>query len=477
MTAKVYQSLIDAFHQAGQGQVFRYFDELDPDAQARLIAQAEGIDLVELNALVRKYVLGSSHHQVDLSGLEPAPYISLPENGEDAAQWRAAAEAGEVAIRAGRVAAFCVAGGQGTRLGHDGPKGTFPVTPVTGKSLFQVFAEKIRRSGQRYGTTLHWFLLTSEINHSATVAHFEANDYFGLSRDSVHFIVQGLMPAVDLQGKLLLSAKDTIVRTPDGHGGALRALVRSGAAAEMKTLGIDCVSYFQVDNPLIRVIDPVFIGFHLLGHSELSSRMVPKSSALEKVGHFCSQNGRSIVVEYSDMPATMQEEKDASGQLRYLAGSVAIHLLDRAFIERVGSDVSDEALPFHRADKKIPHLDAEGNKVTPEAPNGIKFEMFVFDALLRAKNPVIIESKREDHFSPVKNARGEDSPDTCVADQRRMFGHWLALAGVNVVTDATGLPEMRFEISPGFAVDEADFLSRWNALEPKPALRDGLVIE
>lgn len=471
------ESLISTFEQAGQGQVFRYFAELGEDAKAKLIAQAETIDLVEINALVDEHIKGEHHSGVNLDGLEPAPFVPLPGNGGDAGQWAAATEAGEEAIRAGRVAAFCVAGGQGTRLGYDGPKGTYPVTPLTQKTLFQVFAEKIGRSSARYGTTIHWFILTSEINNAATVAAFEENDYFGLPKDSVHFIVQGLIAAVDKEGKILLSDKDLVARTPDGHGGSLRALVRSGAIAKMEALGVDCVSYFQVDNPLIRIIDPAFIGFHVQGESELSSKMIPKAYPLEKVGHFCAQNGSNVVVEYSDMPNEMQEETNEDGSLRFIAGSVAIHVFDRDFIARAGGDSADVKLPFHRADKKIPFVDADGSVVKPEIANGVKFEMFVFDALPLAKNPVIIESAREDDFSPVKNAEGVDSPKSCADDQLRMFARWLKAAGETIETDETGLPAVCFEISHTFAADEADFVAQWSSLDTKPAIAEGLIIK
>lgn len=470
-------SLIQAFQRAGQGQVFRYFDELDADGQAQLLAQAASIDLVEVDLLVAEHVNGEHTSSVNLDGLTPAPYTALPANGGDQGQWDAAVEAGSAAIAAGRVAAFTVAGGQGTRLGYDGPKGTYPVTPVSQKTLFQVFAEKIARSGERFGVTIPWFILTSEINNDATVAAFKESDYFGINADSVHFIVQGLVPAVDYEGKILLAEKSKIAMTPDGHGGSLRALVRSGAVAQMEELGVDCVSYFQVDNPIIQCIDPAFIGFHVLGQSELSSKMVPKAYALEKVGHFCMQNDSALVVEYSDMPNSMQEETNADGSIRFNGGSVAIHIFDRAFIARAGSTTSDLQLPFHRADKKIPSIDADGNMVHPDAANGVKFEMFVFDALPLAKNPVIIEAARADDFSPVKNAEGVDSPQSSKQDQLRMFARWLRAAGEEIETDETGLPAVTFEISPRFAVDEADFVAQWAKLADKPAIRIGLTIE
>lgn len=469
--------LIEDFKAAGQGQVFQYFDTLDADTKGKLLAQAATIDLSEVDALVAEHVKAADSAAVDLSGLAPAPYESLPSQGGDPLAWRTAWDTGSKAIQDGRVAAFTVAGGQGTRLGYDGPKGTYPVTPVTEKTLFQVFAEKIARSGERFGVTIPWFILTSEINNDATVAAFKDNDFFGLSPDSVYFIVQGLVPAVDYSGKILLAEKGKIAMTPDGHGGSLRALVRSGAVAKMKEMGIDCVSYFQVDNPIIQCIDPAFVGFHVLGGSELSSKMVPKAYAGEKVGHFCTQKGETLVIEYSDLPAEIQEKTDDAGELLFKAGSVAIHIFDRDFIERVGGAGDGVKLPFHRADKKIPHVDTAGNLVEPESPNGVKFEMFVFDALPLAKRPVIIEAARADDFSPVKNAEGLDSPKTSKEDQLRMFARWLKSAGESIETDDSGLPSINFEISPRFACDESDFISQWTRLETKPEIAEGVVIQ
>jgi UDP-N-acetylglucosamine/UDP-N-acetylgalactosamine diphosphorylase len=229
-----------------------------------------------------------------------------------------------------------------------------------------------------------------------------------------------------------------------------------------------------VDNPLVRCIDPAFIGWHLLRGSEMSSKMVPKAYAEEKVGHFCIQRGRLVVVEYSDLPAALQREKDATGQLRYLAGSIAIHLLDREFIRRMATGGADVSLPFHRADKKIPTIDAQGAAVRPEKPNGVKFELFVFDALPFARNPVVIETLRCNDFSPVKNAEGLDSPKTSREDQLRQYGRWLAAAGADFERDATGLPRALIEVAPSFGYDEDSFAASWAALANKPAVSDGL---
>ena len=469
-------SLIDTFTAAGQGHVFAHFDRLPETARQRLLSEAAEIDLAEIDRLVKSLVNASSPATVDLRDLTPAPYVSRPEHGGDRSAWEKARAVGEQALRAGRVAAFTVAGGQGTRLGYDGPKGTFAVTPITRKSLFQVFAEKIRSAGRRYGRPIHWFIMTSHQNHEATESFFKENHSFGLDAGHVHFFRQGRMPAVDFNGRILLAEQDAIAMSPDGHGGSLRALERSGALDLMKSEGVDVISYFQVDNPLVRCIDPAFVGWHLLSNSEMSSKMVPKAYAGEKVGHFCMQRGRLVVVEYSDLPVAMQQEVDPGTQrLRYLAGSIAIHMLDREFVRRMASG-TDTALPFHRADKKIPCVDAAGNPVRQAKPNGVKFEMFVFDALPFARNPVVIETRREDDFSPVKNAEGIDSPKTCRDDQLRQFARWFKAAGIALPVDASGLPTFALEISPLFADDEGSFAAAWARLAPKPELREGLCL-
>ena len=467
-------SLIDQFGEAGQAQVFAFYDQLNDAQKARLIEQAREIDLNELAQLNRTLVAGESGAPFDYSTFTPAPFELLPSHGGDAQKWASARETGEAALRAGRVAAFTVAGGQGTRLGYDGPKGTFPVTPVRHHTLFQVFAEKLLAAGARYGKPLHWFIMTSEQNHAQTEAFFREHDFFGLSEDHVHLFQQGRMPAVDFDGKILLSAPDEIALSANGHGGSLRALDRSGSLDVMERAGIDVISYFQVDNPLVHVIDAAFIGFHLQAQSEMSSRALPKAYAGEKVGHFCLNGDRLTVVEYSDLPAEMQEQRDENGNLKFVAGSIAIHLLDRDFVKHMAR--GEGKLPFHRADKKIPTIDENGNPVKPDKPNGIKFELFVFDALPFARNPVVIETSRESEFSPVKNAEGVDSPQTCRDDQVRQFARWAKSAGADVEVDESGLPAFAFEVSPLFATDEESFAQSWAKLEPKPQIGEGTVL-
>jgi len=264
------------------------------------------------------------------------------------------------------------------------------------------------------------------------------------------------MPAVDLEGKLILADRDRLTWNPDGHGGTIRALARSGMLEDMRARGVEHISYFQVDNPLVPPLDPVFLGFHVDADSDMSNKMVRKRDAGEKLGHFGLVGGRLHVVEYSDMPKELAEAKNSDGRLRFEAGSIAIHLIARRFVERLSAgdrvggppDTDRSGLPLHRAEKKIPYMDAEGRRHEPDEPNGIKFEMFIFDALPMARNPVVLEIDRAEEFSPVKNADGEDSPATARHDMVRLAARRLEEVGVKVPRDPHGEPRFPVEISP-----------------------------
>lgn len=473
------EALRDAFEEAGQGQVFRFWPDLSEEEQGHLLEQAREIDLAEIAELVRTHLRGEQSEGIDFSGLEPAPFEALPQSAEERARWQAARQRGEEALRGGKVAAFTVAGGQGTRLGYEGPKGTFRVTPVKQKPLFQVFAEKILAARRRYGAEVPWFIMTSHANHEETVRFFRDHSFFGLPEQEVTFFRQGRMPAVDLDGQILLESRGSIAMSPDGHGGSLRALCRSGSIRKMEERGIEFISYFQVDNPLVQAIDPTFIGFHAQAGSDMSSKMIPKAYPEEKVGVFARHQDRMLVVEYSDLPEDLAEERDEKGELRFRCGSIAIHILSTRFVKKLGEGEGGDGalLPFHRANKKIPTVDARGEPVKPEKPNGVKFEMFVFDALPFARDPVVVETDRADEFSPVKNAEGVDSPATCLRDQLKQFARWAEAAGLPVAKDPEGVPAVKFEVSPLFAVDAESFAQSWLKLPEKPHLHEGLVLE
>ncbi len=451
------QAISHRLETVGQGHLLRFYDQLDDERKRALLAQIASLDLEALPKLVHDYVINTPVFGLP-ADIQPAPYY--PRNAGDARHpWdeAAARAAGEAVLRAGRVAAFVVAGGQGSRLGFEGPKGCYPAGAVTGKPLFQVFADALLGAKERYGVDVPWYIMTSPLNHAATVEFFEKNGYFGLDRRNVMFFPQGVMPSFDIKtGKILLSARHEVATNPDGHGGSIKALHVSGATADMRRRGVDTISYFQVDNPIVNILDPVFIGLHASApdsSAQMSSKMVAKANAEEKVGVFCmagdgARKGRVEIVEYSDLPMDYQRQTNADGSLRFVAGSIAIHIIGVGLVEKLATDPGF-ALPYHRAEKKIPHVDtATGEMVTPTANNGVKLERFVFDALTLCDKSIVYETDRIEEFAPIKNATGADSPASCAMIQTQRAARWLEACGVTIPRKADGSPDCVLEISP-----------------------------
>jgi UDP-N-acetylglucosamine/UDP-N-acetylgalactosamine diphosphorylase len=263
------------------------------------------------------------------------------------------------------------------------------------------------------------------------------------------------MPAVGYDGKLLMAAKDSLALSPDGHGGTLLALRKSGMLDDMQTRGIEFLSYFQVDNPLVPVVDKRFIGLHKLEDSEMSAITLAKTNAHEKVGNFCVAEGKLYVIEYSDLPEELASAVDEKGQLKFIAGSPAIHVISRTFIERL-TDGGRLELDWHRADKKIKCIDRAGNPVEPAEPNGVKLESFIFDALKLAGKTMIFEADRKEEFAPTKNATGVDSVESCRAMLIDRDARRLERCGVTVPRKADGTVDATVEISPLAVWDDAD---------------------
>jgi UDP-N-acetylglucosamine/UDP-N-acetylgalactosamine diphosphorylase len=443
-----------------QAHLLAFADELSPAELERLLRQIEALDLDGVPELVRAYVTDPAPPSLP-EDIQPAPYYPQDHTADfrpwDRGRFRAV---GEQLLRAGRVACFTVAGGQGTRLGFDGPKGCYPAGAVTGRPLFQFFAEGIRKTGEKYGKTPPWYIMTSPLNHGATVAFFEEHVYFGLDPERVMFFEQGVMPSFDRRtGRILLADRHTVATNPDGHGGSLKALKVSGALADMARRGVEHISYFQVDNPIVPVADPVFIGLHAAApdsSGEMSSKMLAKAYPEEKMGVFCIADGTLQVIEYSDLPMERQRERLPDGRLRFLAGSPAIHMLGVDFVEKVTSDPKF-ALPYHRAEKKVPFVDPEsGQQVEPDAPNGVKLERFVFDAIPLAERSIVYEADRVEEFAPIKNAEGTDSPDSSREIQTLRAARWLAAAGVEVPLRDGDTPDCTIELSPLTAIEPED---------------------
>lgn len=447
----------------GQEHVLRFYDSLSEDAQQDLLQQIDALDLEGLPRLIEKYVRSKPDFSPSST---PRPASVYPANENDAVRsWDRAyyRKAGETLLRAGKVAAFTVAGGQGSRLGFEGPKGKYPAGAVTKKPLFAMLGEWVLAAQSRYGAAIPWYIMTSPINHEETVEFFREQHHFGLNEDDIIFFPQGVMPSFDLEtGKLLLAEKGLLATNPDGHGGSLRALSVSGALDDMRRRGIEQISYFQVDNPIVRAIDPVFIGLHVGApdsSGEMSAKVVRKTDPKEKVGVVCSVDGKHQVIEYSDLPDELAEQRNQDGSLAFSAGSIAIHMLSVEFVQRLNNSAGSGgfALPFHRAEKKVAYVDLEtGERVEPSAPNAVKLETFVFDALPFADKALILETERVEEFAPIKNADGNDSPATCRAIQTERAALWLETAGIRVARRSDRTPDCVLELSPLTATTAED---------------------
>lgn len=430
----------------GQEHVLAYWKKLSKKEQTALLAQISTIE--PKNVAYCASALGKGGDVFD-SSKGKAPKVAELKG-------KALADAialGEKELKAGKVAALLVAGGQGSRLGYDGPKGCYSIGPITGAPLFYFHARKILARTVRYGKPIPFYVMTSEANNAATVACFEEHNYFGLDPKNVFFFTQGMWPGMTKEGKIILDQPGHVFMSPDGHGGLLAALKKSGALADMKKRGITSVFFFQVDNPLVEIADPAFIGYHVSQKSEYSLKLCAKRDPYEKVGMPMAFTSKGVtqyrMVEYTEMTDEQCNRKAKNGDLYFKYGSPAIHVFDRAFLEReAGKD-----MPLHLAFKKIPTV-VDGKVVKPTEPNGYKFEKFIFDILPNAKRAAFLAFEQKNEFSPVKNAEGGDSPATCKADMQAKWRRWFAEVGVTV-------PEtLPLEIDPAYAVDATDIKNK-----------------
>ncbi len=443
--------LVQRLKSHGQEHVLFGWDALAPERRTALANQLAAIDLDEI---ARLYANRDKVEAVPSGDrLAPIPMVAADAISPETTRL------GHEALARGELAVLLVAGGQGTRLGFDKPKGQFPIGPVSNKTLFQFHADKVFALARRYGKPVPFLVMTSPATHADTVSYFESERYFGLGEANVRFFQQGTMPAVDITtGRLLLDAPGTLFSSPNGHGGTLTAVAESGLLDEVARAGVRHIFYFQVDNPLVKIGDPAFLGRHVADRSEASSKAISKAHAKEKMGVLAQIDGRCGIVEYSDLPDALAHETGSDGRLKYRAGNPAIHLFSVDFLRRVTQGASK--FPFHIARKKVPHIDSAGRPVNPSIENALKFEMFVFDALPMADRWLVVESPRSEEFSPVKNATGADSPETTRRDLSNLAGTWLETAGVSVPRDASGNVTVPLEVSPRFALDAAELRAR-----------------
>jgi len=430
-----------------QTHLLQFWDQLDPAQQSKLRDQIEAIDFEQLSQLLAGQAEATDFAALAARGVSP-PAVKADGTG---ATWNVsdAITKGDEALAAGQVGAIIVAGGQGTRLGFDKPKGMYPIGPLSDRTLFQIFADRLLAIGDAFGVAIPLYLMTSPATHEDTIAYWEQNQWLGMSPDDVHVFCQGTMPAVDKQtGKILLASPGEIALSPDGHGGTVAALKNSGCLADMQRRGVRYLSYGQVDNPLVHLCEPSLLGHHTSAGSEMTTQVVRKRYPTEKVGNVVLADARVQIIEYSDLPDEAAHRTDEAGQLKLWAGSIAVHVFDVDFLDRMSQ--RPESLPFHQATKKVPFVDDSGKLVEPTDPNATKFERFIFDLLPSAEHAFVVEGLPEDIFAPVKNANGEatDTPELAREAMVKQAIARLKEIGIEV---AAGV---QVEINPRFAFNQ-----------------------
>ncbi|HBV62486.1 MAG TPA: UDP-N-acetylglucosamine pyrophosphorylase [Rhodopirellula sp.] len=444
-----FNNLHEMLTQYGQQHVLQHWSHLNSQEQSNLTAQLSGIDLAELASLVNGQDEDTDFGALARRASSP-PAVRADGSGADWSPVQAR-ERGERALRNGELGAVIVAGGQGTRLGFDQPKGMFPIGPVSGRTLFQFFADRLLAVNEKYGCRIPLYIMTSDATDQETRKYFAANENLGIPAEDLYIFKQGVMPAVDAAtGKLLMQSTSSLALSPDGHGGTVSALHGCGCLADAAKRGIQHLAYIQVDNPLAHLCEPELIGHHLMAASEMTTQVVQKRHPTEKVGNVVLVDGQVQIIEYSDLPESAAEATHEDGSLKLWAGNIAVHLFNLDFLQRVVGQA--DSLPFHRALKKVPFCDDRGQLVTPAEPNATKFERFIFDLLPIANNAFVVESRASEAFAPVKNANGAetDTPNTAKKAIVDLHRHWLEEAGLCVDQG------VQVEINPRLALKVSD---------------------
>ena len=394
-------SILKKYHQE---DILKY--RLTEKQQQELEKQISNIDFEQLQNL---YESTKQEKYIEEKKIEHIPYIDKAklskENEEELAN------IGTEIIKQGHYAVVTMAGGQGTRLGHLGPKGTYALDTVNGKKyIFEIIIERLKEANKKYGVIIPWYVMTSKENHEETVWFLENNNYFGYEKEKVKFFKQGDLPLIDTQGKLILDENARIKEAADGNGGIYEALAKSGLLEELKQNQIDWIFISGIDNILSNFVDPILLGLTIKENNVIASKSVAKTNPKEKVGVFCKMNGKPKIIEYIDLPEEMAEELDENGELMYGEVNIGTYLYNIKVLE----NLVDVKLPYHAAFKKSGYLDINGDFIEPDEPNVYKFETFIFDAFTRYNDMTIMRVKREDEFAPVKNRTGNDSPETAV---------------------------------------------------------------
>ena len=431
-------ALADRLAKHHQSHLLAGFDALPAEAQAPYLARLAEIDWAEL------------HHQLSVHTAGEVGSSRVLDLAEQARRKAELTAAGEAAYRAGKVAVLMVAGGQGTRLGSSAPKGCFTIGLHSGKSIYQLQAEKVLSLSRRVGKAVPFLVMTSPMTDAETREFFAVNGNFGLTSEQVRFFSQGTVPSLDQHDRALLKAPGQLLENPDGHGGCFTALVKSGNLARLRQEGVEQVVYIQVDNILVPVDDAVLVGAATLEKAEVVTKVLEKAHPDEKVGHLVKVGKHDAIIEYTELTPEQTRTKNAQGELIYRWGSPAMHCWSVAFLARLADH--GYKIPLHRSKKPLKAwVDGKIQEVT-----GWKNERFIFDLIPEAKVSIGLAIDRDAEFAPVKNATGADSPASATDLASRFYARWFAAAGVAVA------PGARLEVSPLFAATQEQFLAAWD---------------
>lgn len=407
----------------GQEHLLRHFKELLDEEKENLLDQILSIDFDLITSLYKKVI----NHEMNENKQDLQPLKAYEWDDIDNQEKKQLYDIGIKKIKDGKAAVILLAGGQGTRLGYSGPKGTFDIGLPSHKSLFQLQCERLINVSSKCGRYINWYIMTSHVNHDETVQFFDDNNYFNYPKENITFFKQGMLPAIDINGKILLKERGKVSMSPNGNGGCFLALKDKGILTEMKKRGIEWIFINGIDNALVRVADPYFLGFAIKTGLTSASKVVSKKSPDEKTGILCYQNGRPAIVEYSELPVELAQRSADDGNLMYDNANIINHLLKLEVIE----EFFNYEVPFHVAHKKIPYLDINGNIEYPKEPNGYKFESFIFDIFSYVFDMAALKVRREEEFAPVKNKDGEDSPFTAKNLVLDLHENWLINSGIN----------------------------------------------
>jgi len=404
-----YQQAQEILSQHKQEHLLAFYTGLTPAEQNQLLSQISTLNWPLLTDLIKNLLI-EQNFNLDTQKLTPPSHVvPLQELNEKSRQEYTVL--GEQLITQNKVACLTVAGGEGSRLGHNGPKGSLllPLNPP--QTLFGLMAERLLKLRTKYKASLPWYIMTSPNNHLATVKNFEENFFYGLPAEEVCFFPQAQMPALSPEGKVLLATPSTLALSPNGNGGVFSSFAQCGYLDKVKGQGRTHIFFSTVDNALVKMADPLFLGYTYAEQFPAACKTVRKVHPAEKVGVFAELAGKPMVVEYSDLPEELRLATNSRGQYVYAEGNTAIHCFTVSFLETLAY----APLAYHRAHKKIPCLDKAGNPVHPTQPNGYKFELFMFDGFSLASKMGLLSINREEEFAPIKNPTGDDSPATALA--------------------------------------------------------------